>query len=251
MLVSMYGVIVMLDVLGVKKFSINECSIFLNKIRNELETGLTQHATVFEDSRQIALFSDTIVICYPLNESSIPDIKKIFDLSYELPYIVHWGIQNKYLFRGCVSVGEYLFEDLKYGNCVLGPAMFEASEWYENADWFGIILTPTAGKWVERIIHTEEIAGHDLTEIKKRIYKFKVPLKQKCLKNKINVKEDRIWTIAWPWWYFTQKPNRNTAPYDIFLEDLGKIKRPAEAEQKYQNSIQYFYSYANDLENRE
>lgn len=236
----------MLDVLGVRQFSITECSIFLEKIRNDLETGLAQHANLFNDSRQIAIFGDTIVICYPLNDAVTSDFRKISDLSDELPYIVHWGIQNGYLFRGCVSVGDYLFERLKYGNSVLGPAMFEANDWYEKADWFGIILTPTAEKWLKQIMNAEEQVGNNLTEIKKRIFQCDVPIKRNSHENDM-IQETPLWTIAWPYWYFTHNQNSEIAPRDIFLMDLEKIRRPLKAERKYDNSTSYFDSYSNAL----
>ena len=59
---------------------------------------------------------------------------------YILGKIFKKAINNQILLRGAISYGEYH----KSENIILGPAVDEADSWYENTEWAGICLTPSA-----------------------------------------------------------------------------------------------------------
>lgn len=84
---KMYGIVALIDVLGVSNYSIAESKEFLNKLKTFNE-GLFQHSHL--EKEEFAIFGDTIVICWPLNPEDEKDhFYKINWVSAELSSIIH------------------------------------------------------------------------------------------------------------------------------------------------------------------
>ncbi len=162
------GAVAFLDVLGWKKAdnraehliksfikmkmkSKNDCKVINNAIQEEklkVDGILGDIVPLY--------FSDTIILCaegqgeYPISilTTFCNDI---------MPKALEQGLP----LRGAISCGEYYVN--KKHNVVSGNAVDEVASWYENTDWIGVILTPSAKM-------TIEIVDADFT--KSRITKY-------------------------------------------------------------------------------
>lgn len=61
-------------------------------------------------------------------------------VALELAPLVGIGFEAMHPYRGAVSVGDFY----EYSTALIGPAVDEAAEWHDQADWAGVILTPSA-----------------------------------------------------------------------------------------------------------
>jgi hypothetical protein len=61
--------------------------------------------------------------------------------------VVKGAVDAGILFRGAVSIGDYI----ETGDIVLGPAIVDAATWYDKIELFGIITTPTGLNYVKGI----------------------------------------------------------------------------------------------------
>ena len=66
--------------------------------------------------------------------------------------VVLYGLVKGFLFRGAIATGEYVEcggSGTVGGRVTMGNALSEASMWYDNAEWAGVCLTPTAAAGYE------------------------------------------------------------------------------------------------------
>jgi hypothetical protein len=234
-----YGIVLMMDALGVSRYTVDECLEFLDKISN-LETAIkVSFKKTFGFEKQISIFGDTVIICWPLEEKNGEKNYDLFDMiSLEIMMLMHRALDNGLLFRGCISIGEYVTDK----NIILGPAIFDAHDWYELTDWFGIILSPKARIWLDSMVKPESQIDkdHGLYPHGDRIVLYNVPLNHKM--NEQNKKE--FLTIAWPFFYkYMKKRKEIETTRSTFLKDLLKVSLSKEGEPKFQNSIDYFDWY--------
>ena len=259
----MKGIVAMIDVLGVSHYSIEECEHYLTEQKILFE-GLEQikgaslrsvhemyyvskNKDAILNERHNAIYGDTIVICWPLNTAYSTDhFNKINAIVFELRRILTWGLEHQLLLRGCVSVGDYVFDD----HSVLGPAIFDAHNWYESTDWFGIIFSPNARLWLEYVIEQEKRKGNlYLKENEKKIVPYSVPLNHRMK----DIKNKEFLTVAWPYWYYYESQNLykimdperiEETPKESFLHDLLKIPTSKDGETKINNSKIFFEWYS-------
>ncbi len=227
------GIVLMMDALGISHYTTKECVDFLEKIKR-IENTIYEIKTTLKDDRQAAIFGDSVVICWPLDKK-ITDYQKIKLISLEVTILIHKGLENGLLFRGCISVGEYVTEN----NIFLGPAIFDAHDWYEMTDWFGIIFSPKARIWLDSILENEKSNGNyePINDFEKRIIPYNVPLSQYFNEQKTK----NFYAIGWPYWYHYLKSKENKkSSKELFLNDLFKIPHPKEGESKFKNSIDFF-----------
>ena len=236
-----FGIIVMLDALGISSYSLDQCRAYIdkqNKIRKDLERkqqSLEEYN--FFKNASTAIFGDTIVICFPITESdNTPKISILAWISWYLGSLIHLGIHNQILLRGCISIGKYI----KNENIVLGPAIFDAHDWYESADWFGIIYSPKSRLWIDSEIEKEKLEKKDdslLGLFELSTVKYKVPL----VRNRNEIPTKEFWAIAWPSFYSSQKPH--LGKFGFLTEELFEMPMSKEGESKFQNSIDFFKWY--------
>ena len=143
------GVVVFLDALGTKAvWSRKEPSKFIKswnnliesfKVQKEIYDKLFDHESYKNNSKfgklNIRSFSDTIILTL---SHDIDDSQKIyplnlFDLNIGLILLqgIYSAIINKGIYlRGVISFGEFYISD----QIIIGPAVDEASEWYEKPE---------------------------------------------------------------------------------------------------------------------
>ena len=238
-----HGIVLMMDVLGVSRYTPEECVDFLDKINRFGEMIKTEFKLVSEYDRQTAIYGDTVIICWSFSEELSNINYDSFDLlSLEMIFFMAKALENGLLFRGCVSIGEYVTDN----NIILGPAIFDAHDWYELTDWFGIILSPKTRIWLESITETEDLVGNSQTEshwaetYQDKIVAYDVPLNRHFNEQKTK----NFFTIAWPFFYkFMRKRENKMTSKGMFLQDLLKIPISKEGEPKFKHSIDYFNWY--------
>ena len=157
------GVVAFLDILGTKGIHSETHLREEYRIRRRLILGLNAGSTarVFgsflklisdltakaakgkagaSDIRRRAIaFSDTIVLTADRDSAPEGTIEVICDV---IANVIRESLSNGVFLRGAVSFGEFFVdEDL---GILLGPAVVDAYEWSEAAEWIGVHLTPTA-----------------------------------------------------------------------------------------------------------
>lgn len=92
---------------------------------------------------EITVLSDTFVITI---ESAEPQC--IFLLANLLYKIIQHFLSQELFIRGAIGWGNYMQEE----NTFLGPAIDDVAEWYEKADWIGVISTPRTNYKIDQFL---------------------------------------------------------------------------------------------------
>lgn len=129
------GVILLLDILGWKG---------IYKSRDNAIQSLKTVVEVVEKEAsskyniKIGILSDTI-IAYKFFDGE--DKSKVLDQFHDVGQeLLQNALTNNFPARGAVSQGEFFVRDQIF----VGPAIDEVAEWYEQAEWIGIHMTPSA-----------------------------------------------------------------------------------------------------------
>jgi len=154
------GVVVFLDALGIKHLGIEKSIDFIEKRKKFLEEcRYIRDKRVEEFKRElninfpvpdIALFQDSIIFTWEEQEPKQDPEKYHFSffqaVGQWLMDVVTEAIKDGLFFRGAISQGEYIV-NMSYQNVtIIGPAVDDASDFFENADWIGVIQTPDCEK---------------------------------------------------------------------------------------------------------
>jgi hypothetical protein len=238
-----FGIVAVLDALGVSSYSIKEAQDFIShkdRLINEITEKLSPAIAAMHSKTvrspdekydfsqmQIAVFGDTVIICWPTkNEKEA--IKLLPEVCLFLRYIIASGIVHGILFRGAVSIGDYL-HDRK--STILGPAISDAYSWSEEADWIGIIFTP----------HFRMILGHMLEN-----EKISSGTEQWCVLYPVPLHNaiKELFAISWPA-FFLSIPieGKSLTPYGGLCKFLSSKPIPKGTESKYENTLAFFKWY--------
>lgn len=116
----------------------------------------------FQISNLISI-SDTIALMLPMVHAI--DITKLFELFGRTGrYILESSI-TVFPLRGAFTIGYFNYTN----NIMIGPAIDEAASWHEQADWIGIMLTPTAQfeyETIEASRKSDAIVGYGAIPLK-------------------------------------------------------------------------------------
>lgn len=253
-----FGFILMIDVLGVSKYTIEQCKNFIKlqsdfkKDRIQLEYEESEMSGTVKDFKStlkdshFTQFGDTIFI-YLIIKSDDPRAKldALCSISMQAQTLMAWGLDNGLLFRGSISIGKFIV----YDNIILGDAVFDANEWYNKADWFGIIFTPKSQSFIDSVLTSEKLKSDESLQRSllylntSLILPYNVPLNHR----KKNNKDCTFYTILWPLtfvFYLALYQTEITKPgFTLFAVLLGRLdKAPISTESipKFENSINYF-----------
>lgn len=265
------GIVVMIDALGIKNSGMEGARRFI-QIRNELTKLFDDHfsqqliaydmnfklpeqirgelldimkdgkTTIKAISEQLNIgpkmltFQDNFVICQDLKVVNKYTYPYLITLSDALKPFMFYGIKNHILLRGSIAMGDYLYSDEA---TLLGPAVNDAADWCEMADWCGIVLTPSCGLKYESMYHDKN-APHRAIMEEYAFCEYDVPLKNGTRQN--------MWSLSWPKMYHG-KDNNFTSTRGFF-EDLAKFCIPKGTETKYQNTIQFFRYWKENVEKK-
>ncbi len=147
--------------------------------------------------------------------------------------------------RGAISIDHYLWKNGE--ELVLGPAVNDAVEYCEKADWIGLHLTPDAERVLEGVMGKLKISSMNY------FMKYPVPLtKPKCARRdecKIYTTHAEYWCVNWPLYFcnMSQDPAHSIASGRAKIEDVFSRNKPPPgnpAESKYTNGLAFFEEYA-------
>ncbi|MHB8471297.1 MAG: hypothetical protein ACYDC8_00325 [Gammaproteobacteria bacterium] len=268
------GLVVLLDALGVSQFNLEECKDFVRK-RDEVRRVASQSYLLGlqnNNNNQLklknnlkptisAIFGDTLLYAWDFDDRLPSKPVALKFLALWLAHILWNGIERQILYRGAMSFGEILID--KKSQTVIGPAVADAAEWYEQADWFGVVITPSCGIGIDYFEFVKENhmgnngdvyidalkdIGIDTDTLKismledlysSAMVRYCVPLK--------GDKTGEMWAISWPYAACCMSGNTagNKCALDAKLKLLSSLDTlpkllPKGSEQKISNSLKFF-----------
>ncbi|MGB8517659.1 MAG: hypothetical protein WCD45_07200, partial [Gallionella sp.] len=253
------GVVVLLDALGVSQFDLEACVDFLDKREEILEYAEnhyllnTKGALLNFSLKPIitATFGDTLLFAWDFDgDKAASKPVAIKFLAAWLAHILSEGIRRKIYYRGAMSSGELLVDT--ESNTVIGSAVVDASNWYEQADWIGVIATPSCGIGIEYFESVKVSASeNNQGEAEKKYHAACINLCSDSLSSSmledtyssylrrcsVPLKGDKaldMWVVAWPSLFDGDKNAMLGA-----VVPLSKLW-PKGVETKYENTIKFF-----------
>jgi len=242
-----FGIVAILDALGVSSYSITEAQDFIsqkNLLLDEILNKTSPQIAAIANSSllepkdgyeyptlNIAVFGDTIILCWPTKNEDIA-VKLFPAVATLLQRIITVGILRGILLRGAISIGQYLSDEK---STILGPAISDAYSWSEEADWFGVILTPHFRMVLGYMLENEALnIDTDIWAVP-----YSVPLH--------NSKKD-FYVIAWPAHFLSFQNTVNTlTPYASLCKMLSTKPIPKGTESKYENTLAFFKWYEQNI----
>jgi hypothetical protein len=211
----------------------------------------------------LSICQDTIIICWPIDRNKIPSRYTVInEIVKDTNSIMNWGIQNEFLFRGAFGIGECIVNK----DAILGPAVFDANEWQNKAEWFGILFSPKSQIWVESAIEERDdenplaalvdSQNQDRDNFSRLAVYHSVPLK--TIPGSIKPENsEKFLVIGWPSFYnFVKNGKRyyrdlinETKDHlvetrrEFILDKLFNTYSSDEARIKYRNSLAFLDEY--------
>jgi hypothetical protein len=191
---SCYAVVAILDVLGTRQLDISGSLNFVKSIkilqRNAYNTfdgqfRAGQRIGIRPGAGDFLLLGDTFIAIFPISEDE-SQINKLSLLSTCVHYINEFflmGLESNIFMRGAISLGDVVYDE----STAVGPAVNDAIAWAEQADWFGVHLTPSCG------MNFERVRNNNLTVFDGILYD--VPLSSKSGSRSGGKK--RLWCANW------------------------------------------------------
>lgn len=184
------GIIVLMDSLGTRGITASQHPqtvldtwLFL---LDQLEESAQKFRAVFPElDIEITTFSDTVMISanYP-EEAMLVDI--IGDI---LAAPFYYAFADHIFLRGIICAGFYYQDPTR----IIGPAIDEAAEWYENSDWIGLAASPS----MEMLLNYLDALGERIEDestapaVSEWFVQYEVPWKN-------GVRRQNTWAFAWP-----------------------------------------------------
>lgn len=196
--------------------------LVLNKLNERAEAG-----QIDKKRLKMFTFNDIVVIVFLAKHDEIT-IRDVKQFSQRLRAFLMHSLENKILFRGALSAGEFYRVD-NSTNTIMGPAVSDAAAWFEQSDWMGIHATPHTTMFIQSLLQqADAVDEHDSLLID-----YKVPLKGRSpLQLKV---------INWPKAFYVKglKPSGGPARA-MLLSFLSRYQNPVGTEMKYFNTISFF-----------
>ena len=152
------GVVIFLDVLGVSKYT--EAAQFLDflcemkKMRIRAQYVWDKWKDKFEQEGvtlpepKIAIFQDSIVICFSDKVEKDNTLQNFFAAQNWLMAVYVVAIEKGLFFRGALSIGEYIYNEFDGGIAVLGLPVVDAFKHERKGNWIGVIQTDTVSETI-------------------------------------------------------------------------------------------------------
>ena len=123
----------------------------------------------------VAAFSDTIILTVEGDDP--PRFLPLLFTLIAIPFTK--ALMQEVFFRGVFSIGEFY----RTQSLVVGPAVDEAAQWYEQPNWLGISAAPSAAFGIERLLEQ----GGDVSPWFAR---YDIPTREGAYRDG--------WALAWP-----------------------------------------------------
>ena len=248
-----HGFVIMLDALGVRNLSIEESNDFLAGRDKLLEWFEQESRKYFDNLVTMMRFLERVVgdpsaidpssRAFPMPPSP-PAYYTFGDtilITWEVPTVAEFmhmmalfmlmgktfvqGLTLGLPLRGAMSCGAFI----EASGTVLGPAIADAANWFDKADWLGLIATPHLGIILDLVI----AAFSTPQDTSFWLVRNDVPIKDSdAVRN--------LWCPSWPYWYAVHTDLGSQRPKVLFHHHLAHFPVPWGAEQKYANTIAFF-----------
>lgn len=241
---SKFGVVVLLDALGASDYSNEQIREFLTAREriNSVITKLCSPESVKTLGEfppppppEIFTFGDTVIIAIELSKEA-PLREHLFIISTLIRRYLFIALNNKIMFRGCFSIGDYIADDKS--NTVMGQAISDAASWYEQSNWMGVCSTPKSKIVLESLV-TKASGTAALKKLRSADYgyflPYSVPMK--------NDKHINLYAVNWAselWSKENLTRFGETCGETYFLKLLSNFNIPKGTEEKYKNTQLFF-----------
>lgn len=245
---TQFGIVALIDALGVSSYSIEDSKTFLSKkqlLLNFIETHKGILNSKHKDKRLTKLnkpnvftFGDTIIFLWELEKKDEYHFATVIVADWLRPFI-YLGLKRNLYFRGAISIGEYVHDNK---TTVIGPAIADAASWYEQSEWFGIAATPSFNFYLERV--EKVIDKVDNIDFFKSYVKYPVQCKGGIY---------NLFSISWPFEFFNKTSTTTDEAHYSFVKYLypnqvnSKFYMPKGTENKYINSKEFFDFYCREF----
>lgn len=190
---------------------------FFSEAVTQQETSGGEWGSMGSPRPHVIAFSDTIVLTVEGDDPA-----RFLPLMFNLigvPF-ARAMIQEVFL-RGVFSIGTFYQTE----TLVIGPAVDEAAEWYEQPDWMGVSAAPSAAFGIERLREQGADVSPWFTQ-------YDIPLKAGVYK--------AGWALAWPKLMTdTPLPNRVLTNRGLLFEVFSRNPVGVAALPKYRNTITF------------
>jgi len=235
-LVASDATIAVLDGLGASELGLQEARRWVQAIQTvarqmrALSADTVARARLVSGSDSVPepllrVLGDTIVLVWwlPTNPTYA-----LLQASMDVQQIVIGCLQHKIPLRGAVSYGELAWD----AETALGRAVAEARDWYEAANWLGVMATPTCAEELQRLA---QVSG--MESVSQFFIPYRVPLKCEA------TRPDKTWALSWPIELAVEALKAHTAPSKLLEELLGGMPRDPSHEPIYAAGAAFFEHY--------
>lgn len=227
-------IVALVDVLGARTKDVGRAHWIveqLTHLRSQANTEITGDVKAFEDTLgapygrvEIRLLGDTVAFIW--HSASGPASERLTVAGLWMQVLFLRALGRRLPMRGAFGYGGLVLNEI----AAIGPAMTDAAEWYERAEWLGVIASPRcAGLLEERGVQTSPALVNQF------FVRWRVPLK--------NGRSREMWALAWPR-SLLESPRRPRPDYREWLlaafEECGMSR---ETRGKYANTIAFFDDY--------
>jgi len=228
-IIKQYGAVAILDALGASSYSDAEVKQFLRsreRVFSKLGEYLEDKTAITLDQLKTFTFNDTIVIALLCGQTP-PTLKAVGSFSAVLRKFLVDSMANGLLFRGAAALGQFRADDET--NTIMGEAVTDAAQWYEETDWIGVHFTPRSFLEIERLM----LNADDRKEW--ALFPYDVPLKNGSTLNTFAINWPKVFLVG------SQRPwSGNPPPKQKLLELLSGHRVPRGTEQKYFSTLAFF-----------
>jgi hypothetical protein len=237
-----YGIVVLLDALGARTASIEESKNYmtaLEAIKEDIQSSNElEHLDIPNEIRKSfgditpRIFGDSILITSPLRDREIATLGHgLKYIGSALAFLMTEAIHRKILFRGAVSIGDYISNP----DLVLGPAVADVANWYEQLNMVGVMATPKASFHFKRLSVATKLDVNMKTRVFDRWEAYAAPTK---------LGEMETYMLDWPYIYSLNCTSVQEAELR-FYEGFNEFEQPLGTEQKYANTEKFFSCLVN------
>jgi hypothetical protein len=265
------GVVVFLDALGTKGLDSNGSCEFIKKrddflkeirnIRKRRAKEFKRDLNIDFPEPEIAVFQDSIIISFEEKKYRQKSEEYHFSFFFAAGQLLIDAITEAMcrdlFFRGAISQDEYVVSVSKKNITILGPAVDDASNYYEIADWIGVIQTPNCQR--KYLAYLNQIAEQDSIREGRNIsvnlvidkyrflfvkYSFPISVTKLNLfsKSPIVLKKD-LFISSWPLMACKREPHISIS--GILKQKI--ITLPPEYQSKYHNSLRFLDWYKSEF----
>jgi hypothetical protein len=225
------GVVAILDALGASSYDDRQINRFLDSrdrvISNLKEWAESDHGSVAKSEVHTFTFNDTIVLVLKCPKSGLMLERAAAMAAYLRQFIVS-SMADGMLFRGSAALGSFYMDE--ESNTVMGEAVVDAAQWYEEAQWVGVHFTPRSTLLLRALMEEAQ------DDKRWALFPYDVPLSGGLTLNSFAINWPKIFLLPKlrPWGY------EKTVPRVKLLQFLSAHKVPQGTQHKYFNTLTFF-----------